>query len=88
MSEEEYNEAKKELERIDEEIEKLKKKRNPIFNKVRWYEYTEGKLSTKHQTGYAYQRFGKRAKDLNEEERKIYNREMAAESRRRKKTSG
>lgn len=85
MTEAEYFEAKKQLEEFNAKIEELKKQRAPFYNKVRWHEYTEGKLSTKYQTGYAYQRFGKRAKELNEEERKIYQRELQRE-RRRKKT--
>lgn len=85
MTEAEYLEAKKELEELNAKIEELKKQRAPFYNKIRWYEYTESKQSTKHKTGYAYQRFGKRAKDLNEEERKIYNRELAQISRSRHK---
>lgn len=85
MTKAEYLEAKKELEEFNAKIEELKKQRAPIFNQIRWYEYTEGKQSTKYKTGYAYQRFGKRAKDLNEEERKIYQRELQRESRSKNK---
>lgn len=85
MTETEYLEAKEKLEDLNAKIKELKNQRAPVFNQVRWYEYTEGKQSTKYKTGYAYQRFEKRAKDLNEEERKIYQREISQKSRSRYK---
>ena len=81
MTEAEYTEAKQEIERIKAEIEVLRKEKNKLVNKVRWYEYTEDKLSTKYEDGFSYEYFGKRYKDLTKEELKEYNRMSARRCR-------
>lgn len=82
MNEKEYNEIKEEIERIKTEIEKLRKEKNLLINKVRWYEYTAEQKKESYKNGFCYQHFGKRKKDLTEEERKEYQRLQTNKSRR------
>ena len=85
MTQEEYAEAKREIERIKTEIEKLRAEKNKLIKKINWYEYTEDKLSTEYENGFSYRHFGKRKKDVTEEERKEYQRIQTSKSRSKSK---
>ena len=81
MTEEEYTEAKQEIEKIKAEIKRLRVEKKKLIKKVNWYEYTEGTLSKEYENGFSYKHFGKRKKDLTEEERKEYQRIQTSKSR-------
>lgn len=83
MSEEEYNELKKQYEEVDKEYQAIREKRALIKRKISWYEYSNGKLLHSYRQGLSYELFGKRKKDLTKEELKEYNRVSAKRTRER-----
>ena len=81
MTEEEYQQAKDKIEELKTKISELRKQKKKLANRVYHYEYSKDKISTK--PSLAYQLFGKRQIDLNDEERKAYQRERKRNSRKR-----
>ena len=85
MSEEEYNELKKQYEEVDKEYQAIREKRALIKRKISWYEYSNEKLLHSYRQGLSYELFGKRKKDLTKEELKEYNRISARRTREKQK---
>lgn len=85
MTEEEYQQLKKEYEEVDQQYKALQKQRAKIKRKLYWYEYNSN-LSKSYKEGLSYQLFGKRKKDLTPEELREYNRIGAEKSRKKKKS--
>lgn len=81
MTPDEYLQAKSEIERLKKEIKQLQTQKKRLADKVRWYDYTKDKLSTKHTNGFAFQHFGKRFKELTPDELREYRRLQANNSR-------
>ena len=77
MSESEYLKIKADIEDIKEKILLLRTEKNKLINQVRWYENKR----TGYIKSHAFQMFGKRYKDLNENEKREYNRERTRASR-------
>ena len=74
MTEEEYQQAKDKIEELKEQISELRKQKKKLTNRVYHYEYSKDKLVSNYKQGLAYMLFGKRQIDLNDEERKEYQR--------------
>ena len=85
MSEEDYIELKKQYEEVDKEYQAIREKRALIKRKIAWYEYSNEKLLRSYRKGLSYELFGKRKKDLTEEELKEYNRISARRTREKRK---
>ena len=85
MSEEEYNELKKQYEEVDKEYQAIREKRALIKRRIAWYEYSNEKLLHSYRQGLSFELFGKRKKDLTKEELKEYNRISAKRTRERMK---
>ena len=83
MTEEEYQQAKDKIEELKEQIAELRRQKKKLANRVYHYEYSKDKLSTK--PSLAYILFGKRQIDLNDEERKEYQRVRKRISRNKTK---
>lgn len=83
MTHEEYLQAKAEIERLKNEIKQLQERKKRLTDKVRWYDYSKDKLSTRYTSGFAVQHFGKRFKELTPAELKEYRRLQADRSRNR-----
>ena len=79
------NELKKQYEEVDKEYQAIREKRALIKRKISWYEYSNEKLLHSYRQGLSYELFGKRKKDLTEEELKEYNRISAKRTREKKK---
>lgn len=86
MTEEEYQQLRKEYEEVDQQYKALQKQRAKIKRKLYWYEYNSN-LSKSYKEGLSYQLFGKRKKDLTPEELREYNRISASKSRKKAKES-
>lgn len=91
MTEEEYllakyeiQIAKCEIQKLKTEIDRIRNEKNKLVDKVRWYEYSAGKLSKNYEAGFSYKHFGKRYRDLTDEERKEYRRMQTNKSRNRR----
>lgn len=82
MTKEEYLQTKKDIEQLKEEIAKLREKKNCMQKRVAWYERKNRQPKETYKKGLAYQHFGKRAKDLTDEERKEYQRMLTAKCRK------
>lgn len=74
MTEDEYTQAKIEIELLKKQIKQLQAEKKKLTDKVRWFDYSKDKLKYEHVNGFAYQHFGKRHKDLTEDERREYHR--------------
>lgn len=84
MTEAEYLQTKIEIENIKEKITLLRKEKKRLIDRVRWYEYTERDKRKDYTKTLAFQMFGKRLKDLTEDEKKEYGRERTRISRENK----
>ena len=58
MTEEEYNELKKQYEEVDKEYQAIREKRALIKRKISWYEYSNEKLLHSYRQGLSYELFG------------------------------
>lgn len=88
MTEEEYLQTKLRIEHLKQEISKLRDEKEKLANKVRWYEYSREKFTPKDYTkSIAFLMFGKRLKDLTDEERRQYNRERTRIFRKKEDTA-
>ena len=81
MSENEYNAIKSEIENIKKQLEELRFKKQKLQERVSWYERTKEKLNKTYEKGFCYNYFGKRAKNLNKEEYREYQRLLTKKSR-------
>ena len=84
MTEVEYIQIKIEIEKIKEKITLLREEKKKLINRVRWYEYTEQNKRKDYTKTFAFQMFGKRLRDLTEDEKKEYGRERTRISRENK----
>lgn len=84
MTEAEYLQIKIEIENIKEKITLLREEKKRLIDRVRWYEYTERDKRKDYTKTLAFQMFGKRLKDLTEDEKKAYRRERTRISRENK----
>lgn len=80
----EYLQIKIEIENIKEKITLLREEKKRLIDRVRWYEYTEQDKRKDYTKTLAFQMFGKRLKDLTEDEKKEYGRERTRISRENK----
>ena len=82
MTEEEYLATKQEINELKKQIDTLREKKNSLQSRVSWYERKNNQPKESYKKGFAYQYFGKRAKDLNTEEKKEYQRLLVAACRK------
>ena len=81
MTEAEYLQTKAEVEDIKHKISLLRAEKKKLIDKIRWYEYTEKDNRKDYTKTLAFQMFGKRLKDLTEDEKREYSRERTRKSR-------
>jgi hypothetical protein len=93
---EKVEEIKKQIERLTEEIcsnkpraeiKALRLERARLVKSVNNYYYRKSKGEKNYSTSLAMQMFGKRRRDLTEEELREYNKLLQRESRKRRKES-
>lgn len=88
ITKEEFEELQKEFERVDGELNALRRHRNSLKKKLDWYKYYEKHQEiTPHTEGLAYRLFGKSMKDFTPDELREYNRISARKSRQKLKES-
>lgn len=86
MTETEYLQTKSEIEDIKGKISLLRAEKKKLINKIRWYEYTEKETRKDYTKTLAFQMFGKRLKDLTEDEKREYSKERTRISRKNKES--
>ena len=84
MTEAEYLQAKAEIDDIKHKISLLRAEKKKLVDKIRWYEYTEKDNRKDYTKTLAFQMFGKRLKDLTEDEKREYGKERTRVSREQK----
>ena len=86
MTEEEFEQLKKEFAEVDRKYRELRELRALIKRRIDWYVNSRNQ-SKQYKQGMAFQLFGKRMKDLTPEEKREYNRLSAQKSRKKAKES-
>lgn len=85
-SDEEYQQIKQEIQAITKQIAELRQKKNLLLRRIYYYKHRKDNVRA-YKKGLAAQLFGKRQKDLNDEERKEYQRVRKRNSRIKNNTT-
>lgn len=84
MTEAEYLQTKAEIDDIKHKISLLRAEKKKLVDKIRWYDYTEKDNRKDYTKTLAFQMFGKRLKDLTEDEKREYGKERTRVNREHK----
>ncbi len=85
-SDEEYQQIEQEIQAITKQIAELRQKKNLLLRRIYYYKHRKDNVRV-YKKGLAVQLFGKRQKDLNDEERKEYQRVRKRNSRIKNNTT-
>ena len=85
-SDEEYQQIEQEIQEITKQIAELRQKKNLLLRRIYYYKHRKDNVRV-YKKGLAVQLFGKRQKDLNDEERKEYQRVRKRNSRIKNNTT-
>lgn len=85
-SDEEYHQIEQEIKVITDQIAELRRKKNLLLRRFYYYKHRNDNVRD-YKKGLAVQLFGKRQKDLNDEERKEYQRVRKRNSRIKNNTT-
>lgn len=85
-SDEEYQQIEQEIQAITKQISELRQKKNLLLRRIYYYKHRKDNVRV-YKKGLAVKLFGKRQKDLNDEERKEYQRVRKRNSRIKNNTT-